>query len=586
MPSAVRNTLIQSPRCTHRWPALDCSRWQIGHEGQDGQGATGMPTIIARRRVGALLTAAGAGSLCAVVCLLAGAAGALSASAPAQSADNPAHPLATVIELDGAIGPAMSDYVDNALQAASHSEVIVLQIDTPGGLETSMRDIVKTILASPVPVVAYVAPSGARAASAGTYILYACHVAAMAPATNLGAATPISLGGEEPRTPTPPTTPTTPTPSANPVNPANPVASGHAAAPSGHAAAPSGHAAAPAAGAHGDGGGNAPRAAPSSSSPATAPAGSATSSPAATPELTTASERKAVNDAVAYIRSLAQLRGRNADWAESAVRGAASLSAEDALRQHVVELIAPDVSDLLRQLDGRRVQIEGREVVLHTRDIGVQRVMPDWRTRLLLVLSHPTIAYGLLLAGIWGLLLEGYHPGAALPGVVGALCLLLALYALQLLAVNFAGLALMLLGVGLIIMEFFMPAYGSLGVGGLAAFVIGSILLFANPGAGGHVALPLIAGFAIVGALVIGIIVALATRARRKPVTTGAEAMIGATVEIVDGSRDPCLVRYGGELWNAHASAPVRTGEWASIVKVHGLMLWIEPRPQSPPYSR
>jgi membrane-bound serine protease (ClpP class) len=527
-----------------------------------------MPMIIARRRMRALLTAGGARGLCAVICLLAGAAGVLSASPAALSAEDPAHPVATVIELNGAIGPAMSDYVDHALldASASHSAVIVLQIDTPGGLETSMRDIVKTILASPVPVVAYVAPSGARAASAGTYILYACHLAAMAPATNLGAATPISLGGEEPRTPTPPTTPT------NPANPANP--------------APSGPTATPAPGGHGGSSGNAPRAQPGSTSPATAPAGSATPPPEGTPELTTASERKAVNDAVAYIRSLAQLRGRNADWAERAVRGAASLSAEDALQQHVVELIARDVPDLLRQLNGRRVQIEGREVVMHTADLPVQRVMPDWRTRLLLVLSHPTIAYGLLLAGIWGLLLEGYHPGAALPGVVGALCLLLALYALQLLAVNFAGLALMLLGVGLIITEFFMPTYGSLGVGGLAAFVIGSIILFAGEGAGLHVALPVIAGFAIVGAFVIGATVALATRARRKPVTTGAEAMIGAAVEIVDGSRDPVLVRYGGELWNAHASAPVRTGEWASIVKVHGLTLWIEPRHESPPNSR
>ncbi len=476
----------------------------------------------------------------------------------AGSAQEPgAH--ATVIELQGAIGPAMSRYVEGALRTATeqHSAVEILQIDTPGGLDTSMRDIIKAILASPVPVVAYVAPSGARAASAGTYILYACHVAAMAPATNLGAATPISIGGrEEPSSPIP-SNPTTP-PSPESAPPANaPATAAHSSAPK----SPS----APAAGDH-------------TAQPAP-PAESA-------PEPSTASERKAVNDAVAYIRSLAQLRGRNAEWAERAVRGAASLSAEDALQQHVVEIIAKDVPDLLRQLDGRKVQIGGREVTMHTQGLAIEHVMPDWVTRVLLVVSHPTIAYGLLLAGIWGLLLEGYHPGAALPGVVGALCLLLGLYALQLLAVNFAGLALMALGIGLIITEFFMPTYGSLGVGGLAAFVIGSIILFGNTGnTGAHVAIPVISGFAIVGALVVAAIVAVGVRARRKPVTTGTEAMIGEAVEVVDASRDPVLVRYGGELWNAHAVRPLSAGQWASIVKVRGLTLWVEPRTETPQQS-
>jgi len=268
------------------------------------------------------------------------------------------------------------------------------------------------------------------------------------------------------------------------------------------------------------------------------------------------------------------------------VRGAASLSAEDALKQHVVEIIAKDVPDLLRQLDGRRVQVSGREVTMHTQDLAIEQVMPDWVTRVLLVVSHPTIAYGLLLAGIWGLLLEGYHPGAALPGVVGALCLLLGLYALQLLAVNFAGLALIALGIGLIIAELFMPAYGSLGVGGLIAFVIGSIILFGNEGTGGaHVAIPVISSLALFGALVIAAIVYLGVRARRKPVTTGSEAMIGGAVEVVDASRDPLLVRYGGELWNAHASHPLRAGQWASIVRVRGLTLWIKPRAETPHHS-
>jgi membrane-bound serine protease (ClpP class) len=453
--------------------------------------------------------------------------------------------IATVIELDGAISPATSNYVRSAMAGADaqHAAVIVLQMDTPGGLDTAMREIIKAILASPIPVVGYVAPSGARAASAGTYILYACHLAAMAPATNLGAATPISIGGNEAPSPVP-ASPTQPAP-AEP---------------------------------------NAPQ--PSSAPGTHAPERHGSPAPAAVPVPATAEERKVVNDAVAYIRSLAQLRGRNAEWAESAVRGAASLPARDALAQHVINLIADDVPDLLAQIDGRTVQLEEHPVALHTRELTIQRVTPDWRARLLMFVSHPTVAYGLLLAGIWGLLLEGYHPGGVLPGVVGALALLLALYGLELLAVNFAGLALIALGIGLIITEFFMPTYGSLGVGGLAAFVIGSIILFANNQAGLQVALPLIAGVAIAGGIVILAIVSLAARARRRPVTTGAEAMIGESVEIVSAAPDHLVVRYGGELWNAHPAAGrsavsggtlLTPGHYARIVRVSGLTLWIEP---------
>ncbi|HEX4052218.1 MAG TPA: nodulation protein NfeD [Steroidobacteraceae bacterium] len=425
-----------------------------------------------------------------------------------------------VVQVDGAIGPAMSRYVQQALGRAvnTHAPAVILELDTPGGLDTAMREIIKAILASPVPVVGYVAPSGARAASAGTYILYACALAAMAPATNLGAATPISLGGEE-------------QPSA-PISPAQPPAAG-------------------------------------SRTP--------TATPGAAPALSTASERKSVNDAVAYIRSLAQLHGRNADWAESAVRGAASLPARDALQAHVIDLIAPDVPTLLMRLDGRQAIVAGQPAVLHTTGVGIVEIAPDWRTGLLLFLSHPTIAYGLLLAGIWGLLLEGYHPGGVLPGVAGAVALLLALYGLELLQVDFAGLALMGLGVGLIVGEFFLPTYGSLGIGGLAAFVIGSIILFSNRGAALQVALPLIIGVAIAGALVIAAIAALAARARRRPVTTGAEAMIGEPVEVISNSAGEYLVRYGGELWRARSSTSLPPGAAARIVRVSGLILWIEP---------
>lgn len=445
----------------------------------------------------------------AIVLLLVSPASSRSAEAVAAAGR-----YATLVELDGPIGPAMSRYVERSLADAvrQRSPVVILQMDTPGGLDTSMRDIIKAILASPVPIVTYVAPGGARAASAGTYILYASHIAAMAPATNLGAATPISIGGESSAPPA--------------VNPS------------------------------GD---------KQQKAPQEVPAG-------------TAGERKAINDAVAYIRALAQLRSRNAVWAESAVRGAASLSANDALEAHVIDIIAKDVPDLLRQLQGRKVKAADREIVLETQGLAVKSVAPDWRTRVLLILTHPTIAYGLLLVGIYGLLLEGYNPGAVLPGVVGALSLLLALYGLQLLEVNYAGLALMALGIGLIIAEFFMPAFGSLGVGGLAAFVIGSIILFGNHASGAGVALPLIVGIAVAGALIIAAIGWLAVRARRRPLSAGVETMIGALVEAVDDCQDRCVVRYGAELWNARASGPLRAGQQARIVKVADMTLWVEPQ--------
>ena len=440
-----------------------------------------------------------------------------SASSRSSDAAASADRFATLIELKGPIGPAMSRYVEHSIADAvnQHSAVVILQMDTPGGLDTSMRDIIKAILASPLPVVTYVAPSGARAASAGTYILYASHLAAMAPATNLGAATPISIGGE----------PSAP-PAAPSVNPGDDK---------------------------------------KQKGPEEMPAG-------------TALEHKAVNDAVAYIRSLAQLRGRNAEWAEAAVRGAASLSADDALQQHVIEIVAKDVPDLLQQLQGRKVKPMDREMVLETRGLAVRSIAPDWRTRVLLILTHPTIAYGLLLVGIYGLLLEGYNPGAVLPGVVGALALLLGLYGLQLLEVNYAGLALMALGVGLIVAEFFMPAFGSLGVGGLAAFVIGSIMLFDNRASGPRVALPLIVGIAVAGGLVILTVGWLAARARRRPLFSGVETMIGASVEAVRDCQDRCVVRYGGELWNARTASPLRAGQQARIVRVVELTLWVEPQ--------
>jgi membrane-bound serine protease (ClpP class) len=473
-----------------------------------------------------------AGTVACVLLLLLAAPVLIALPGSPPAADAPA----SVLEINGPIGPATARYVVRGIDTAarSRSQVIILELDTPGGLDSSMRDIIRAILASRIPVVGYVYPPGSRAASAGTYILYACHVAAMAPATEMGAATPVSImpGGEEPGS--------SPSPAPTPVPGAPPMAA------------------------------------------------SSSSSSASVHEPSGTMERKVVNDAVAYIRGLAELRGRNADWAEQAVRGAASLPASAALEQHVVDLIAPDLPALLNQLDGREVRVGPRTVKLATRGAGVVRMKPDWRTELLAVITNPTVAYGLMLIGIYGLLLEGYNPGAVLPGVVGTIALLLALFAFQILSVNYAGLALVAVGVGLIIAEFFFPTYGSLGLGGLIAFVVGSLILFDTDVPGMNIGLPLIAGMATAGGLLILAIAYVATRSFTRPVVTGVQSMLGDRVEVVmeaftgkgvPEGLGPCKgrVRYRGEFWNAQSSAPLRPGQVARIVKVEGLTLWVEP---------
>jgi membrane-bound serine protease (ClpP class) len=458
------------------------------------------------------------------------AAPAVAAAAP-PAADEGAG-IATVLEINGPIGPATSRYVVHGIESAHEngSRLVVLELDTPGGLDSAMRDIIRAILASPVPVVSYVSPPGARAASAGTYILYASHVAAMAPATNLGAATPVSIGGEPE-----PGSPPAPTPGTNPPH---------------------------------DGKDNAPAASPPAPPGGVAP-----------PNLPgSAMERKVVNDAVAYIRGLAEERGRNVEWAEQAVRGAASLSSTAALQQKVIDVIARDLPELLTRIDGREVRIGNRTVKLATRALTVVRMKPDWRTQLLAVITNPTVAYGLMLIGIWGLLLEGYNPGAVLPGVAGSVCLLIALFAFQILSVNYAGLALVAVGTALIISEFFFPTYGSLGVGGLIAFVVGSLILFDTDVPGMSVGRPLIGAFATMGGLMIAGIVYLASRSMRRPVATGTQGMIGESAEVVADFTGQGRVRYGGELWNARSDAALHAGDLARIVRVEGLTLWVEPR--------
>jgi len=426
---------------------------------------------------------------------------------------------AALIEIQDAIGPATSGYFEKAHARAieSGASLIVLRLDTPGGLDTAMRDIIKVILNSPVPVACFVAPGGARAASAGTYILYACHVAAMAPATNLGAATPVPVGGSAPF-------PGAPKPPKG-EDPLKDKDQDKDAAPA-------------------DGG--------------------------------DAMQHKIVNDAVAYIRSLAEKRGRNADWAERAVREGASLSAERAVEQKVVDLLANDVADLLKKIDGRKVATTAGEVTLQSAGLAVEKFEPDWRMKFLAIVTNPTVAYIMLMIGIYGLLLEGYHPGAILPGVVGAICLLLALFAFQILPVNYVGLALILLGVVLMIAEAFAPSFGALGVGGLVAFVFGSIMLMDIDVPGYEINRGIIAGIAGGAAAIMGATLYLVLRSRRAPVVTGSIALLGRVVDTLEYENGEGWAMLGGERWRIRSAGSLVAGQRARVTAMHDLVLEVE----------
>lgn len=412
-------------------------------------------------------------------------------------------------DLQGAISPASVAYFERVLEQArgKESELVILKLDTPGGLDTSMRRMVQDILASEVPVAVYVFPSGARAASAGTYLLYASHVAAMAPGTNLGAATPVPIGIGGPQAP-----------------PAQPE--------------------------------------------------EGAKKPGST------MQDKAMHDAAAYLRSLAQLRGRNAEWAAQAVTDAASLSAHEALELKVIDLIADDVPDLMRRLDGREIAVAGGSTrVLALAGAELVEVERNWHERLLATLSDPNVSLILLMVGVYGLLIEFYTPGMGAPGVLGGICLLLALYGLALLPINYVGFGLILLGVALMVAEAFVPSFGVLGIGGLTAFVAGALMLIDADVPGLALSWHLLLPFVLASSVAFGAVGWLALRARRRPPVSGAQAMLGASVEALENiaGNGTGWVLAGGERWQARCTLPIAKGERAKIVAIEGLMLHLQP---------
>ena len=442
-------------------------------------------------------------------------AAALLMASPPASADG----SVVVLDVNGAIGVATADYLTSGLEYANetNAELVIVNMDTPGGLVSSMRDMAQAILNSPVPVATYVTPAGARADSAGTYLLLASHIAAMAPTTHIGAATPVSLTGED----------TTPSPFDD--TPADDA---------------------------------------ETADEDTTPGGSAM-------------DRKVLNDAVAYIRGLAERYGRNADWAEKAVTEAATLTAREALELNVIDFVATDQADLLAQLDGHEIEVNSETVALETSDATIDSFEPNWRIKLLAVIANPEIVLLLGMVGLYGLMYEGWNPGALVPGIVGIICLLLAAYALQVIPVNYAGFALIIVGLALMVAEAFAPSFGALGLGGIAAFVFGSIIMFDSGVPGFGISIAFVVTLALVAALFIIWLVSFTLKLQRRGAVSGEDSIVGGFGTAVDDFVGEGKIWLEGEAWAAHSREPIRRGQTVVVTAMKGLELDIEPVPNA-----
>ncbi len=404
------------------------------------------------------------------------------------------------LEIKGAIGPASSIYLKEGMEAAlhHHAQIILIELDTPGGLSSSMREMIQEITNSTLPIIIYVSPKGAHAASAGTYLLYASHVAAMAPGTNLGAATPVSL----------------------------------------------------------------------------MPISKMTDQNNSTPS---ALEKKVINDAIAYIKSLAELNERNITWAIEAVKEAKSISAEDALRYGVIDLMADDINELLRKLEGRSVTVSGKNIILRTEDAVIQTFEPDWKIKFLSVITDPNIAYILLIVAIYGIFFELMNPGAIFPGVIGMLSGVIALYALNMIPFNYAGLLLIILGIAFMVAEVFITGFGILGIGGVIAFAFGSLLLFDADTLGSGVSIPLIIAFSLVSLGFFIFVLQFIIRSRSVKIVTGVDEMIGATAEVLELNEKGYRVRCHGEIWYADSNSVLEIGQKVRVESLSGLVLHVNP---------
>ncbi len=453
-------------------------------------------------------------------------AAAFALAAPWASAEN----KVIVLEIKGGIGVATADYVISGIEHAEETgaSLIVIEMDTPGGLMAPMRDIVQAVLGSGVPVATYVTPAGSRADSAGTYILLASHIAAMTPTSHLGAATPVSIGGED----------ATPAPPAEPAEPAD--------------------------------------------DPEDAD-GEDESAPAANGQSGTAMERKVLNDAVSYIRSLAERHGRNADWAEQAVRDAATLTANEALELNVIDIVAESRAELLEAVDGREVRVNTETMTVSTSNAVVEEFEPNWRLKILAVIANPEIVLLLGLIGVYGLMYEGWNPGAIVPGVVGIICLLLAAYALQVLPVNYAGLALIIVGLALMTAEAFAPSFGALGIGGIAAFVFGAIMMFDSGVPGFGISVSFVVVLAAAAALFIGWTMTYILRLRRRGAVSGTGSIIGGVGTAMHDFAGDGKIWLEGESWAARSSVPIAKNQTVIVRNIDGLILEVEPLSASGP---